>query len=142
MNKFVKVLVGIAALVMIYLTVMSILTPVRFDKEQKARETLIQKKLKSIASLQQAYEGLFGKYADASHLRWFLQEGKIYYINAEGEYTDEMRDKGLSERSSQTRPPAPRYCMGTGCGHLACRYRHHSRESLRCTRSCRQDNHR
>ena len=100
MNKFVKVLVGIAALVMLYLTVMSILTPVRFDKEQKARETLIQKKLKSIASLQQAYEGLFGKYADASHLRWFLQEGKIYYINAEGEYTDEMRDKGLSEREA------------------------------------------
>ncbi|GAD05416.1 hypothetical protein [Porphyromonas crevioricanis] len=100
MNKLIKVLVGIAALVMIYLTVMSILTPVQFDKKQKEREVLIQKQLKGIATLQQAYEGIFGKYADAAHLRWFFQEGRIYYINAEGEYTDDMRDKGLSEREA------------------------------------------
>lgn len=100
MNKLIKILVGIAALVMIYLCVMSVYTPVQFVKEKAQREKVIQKKLKAISTLEQAYENIYHKYADAQHLQWFLQEGKLYYIKAEGEYTDEMRDKKITEREA------------------------------------------
>lgn len=97
MKTVFKVLIGIAVIAMAYLCYMSIATPVKFDKIQKQREERIAKKLKDIASFEMAYKTVNGKFADAEELVAFLDNGNLYYVNAEGDYTDEMRDKGLTE---------------------------------------------
>lgn len=100
MKTVFKVLIGIAAIIMLYLCIRSIGAPLQFDKKQQQREELIAKKLKDIASYEVAYKTVKGTFADADQLIDFLENGKIYYVNAEGDYTDEMRDKGLTEQQA------------------------------------------
>ncbi len=97
MKTLIKILAIVAVAVLAYLTVMSIYTPVRFDKIQQERELAIQKKLKAVADYQAAFESMYGHYATADELVAFLSNGRLYYVNAQGEYTDEMRDKGMTE---------------------------------------------
>lgn len=97
MKTLIKILVAVAVVVLAYLTVMSIYTPVRFDKIQKNREVAIQKRLKDIANYEAAYESVYDHYASAEELVEFLSNGRLYYVNAEGEYTDDMREKGMTE---------------------------------------------
>lgn len=100
MKKVILALVVVAAAVMVFLTTMSIINPVRFDREQQKREVVLQKQLKAIATLEQAYYDVYGTYASPRHLQWFMQEGKIYTVMAEGEYTDAMREQKMSEREA------------------------------------------
>lgn len=100
MKTVIKVLIGIAVLVMAYLCFMSIYTPVRFGKEQKARENKIKERLKEIASYELAYKTVNGRFASAQELVSFLDTGQLYYVNAEGDYTDHMREDGLSEQEA------------------------------------------
>ncbi len=97
MKVVVKILVGLAVIVLAYLCVMSIFTPEQFNKEQSRREALIQKRLKDIATYELAYREVYGKFASAEELVQFLTDGKIFVIKAEGDYTDEMFEKGISE---------------------------------------------
>ena len=94
------VLIALAVIVMGYLCVMSIVTPENFKKEQAQREAVIEKRLKDIATYEIAYKENFGKFATADELVEFLTNGKIFYINAEGDYTDEMREKGITEKQA------------------------------------------
>ncbi|KXB34732.1 hypothetical protein HMPREF1869_01058 [Bacteroidales bacterium KA00251] len=100
MKTVFKVLIGIAVVALAYLCYTSIATPVKFDKIQKQREELIAKKLKEIASYEMAYKTVNGKFANADELTNFLENGKLFYIIAEGDYTDEMRDKGITEKQA------------------------------------------
>lgn len=100
MKVVIRILVGIAVLVLAYLCVMSILTPELFKKEQEKREVVIQKRLKDIASYELAYREVHGKFASADELVAFLESGQIFVINADGDYTDAMREKGLSEEDA------------------------------------------
>lgn len=97
MKVVVKILVGLAVIVLAYLCVMSIFTPEQFNKEQRRREALIQKRLKDIATYELAYREAYGQFASAEELVQFLTDGKIFVIKAEGDYTDAMFEKGLSE---------------------------------------------
>ncbi len=97
MDKLIKVLVLVVALVLAYLTVQSVLGPVNFDDTQKSRELVLQKQLKKIAAYQEAYEYVHHRYATAEELVDFLNNGRVYYVRAEGDYTDAMREKGLTE---------------------------------------------
>lgn len=97
MDKLIKVLVLVVALVLAYLTVQSVLGPVNFDKTQKNRELVLQRQLKKIATYQEAYEYVHHRYATEQELVDFLNNGRVYYVRAEGDYTDAMREKGLTE---------------------------------------------
>ena len=97
MKTLIRVLIGVAVVVMAYLCVMSIYTPVQFDREQKKREQVIEERLKELTQYQLAYKSVHGTFASGDQLVDFLQNGRIYYVNAEGDYTDAMREKGLSE---------------------------------------------
>lgn len=97
MKVVVKILIGLAVIVLAYLCVMSIFTPEQFNKEQRRREALIQKRLKEIATYELAYREAYGKFASSEELVQFLTDGKIFVIKAEGDYTDEMFEKGLTE---------------------------------------------
>lgn len=100
MKTLFKVLFGLAALLMAYLCVMSIYVPVSFTHKQEKREGLIQKRLKDIASYEQAYKAVHGKFANGDELINFLENGDLYYVVAEGDFTDEMREKGLTEQQA------------------------------------------
>ncbi|SUB89893.1 Uncharacterised protein [Porphyromonas macacae] len=100
MKNVLKILLAIAVIIMAYITFQSINVPVRFDKIQKQREAAIQKRLKNIAQYEAAFESVYNRYATGEELKAFLANGKMYYVNAEGEYTDQMRDKGITERQA------------------------------------------
>ncbi|MDO4706996.1 MAG: hypothetical protein Q4A61_01060 [Porphyromonadaceae bacterium] len=97
MDKVIKVLVLAAVVALGYLSYQSIATPVKFDKEQIKREEVLQKQLKKIANYQDAYEDIYHRFASAEELIAFLEGGKLYYVKAEGEYTEAMREQGLTE---------------------------------------------
>lgn len=94
------VLISLSVIALGYLCVMSIVTPERFKEIQAQREELIAKRLKTITSYELAYRQTHGRFANAEELLEFLKNGQIYYINAEGDYTDEMREKGMSEQDA------------------------------------------
>lgn len=100
MKRIILLLVAVAVVAMAYFTAMTIITPVQFDKEMASREQILQRQLKTIAKVEKAYEELYDRYASREELVDFLQNGKVYYVNAEGEYTDAMREQGLSEREA------------------------------------------
>lgn len=100
MDKVIKLLVLAVALVLAYLTVQSVLSPVQFDKTQLERELVLQRQLKKIAAYQEAYEYVHHKFATEEELVSFLNNGKVYYVTAEGDYTEAMREAGLSERAA------------------------------------------
>lgn len=100
MKKIIVFLVAAAVIGMAYFTAQVILTPMKFEKTMEARNSVLQKKLKLIADVEKAYEELNGRYATLDELKDFLQNGKVYHIKAEGDYTDEMREKGLTEQAA------------------------------------------
>ncbi|MDY3102084.1 MAG: hypothetical protein SOW39_03070 [Porphyromonas sp.] len=83
-----------------YLCVMSIVTPENFKKVQAQKEAVIEKRLKDIATYEIAYREANGKFATADELVEFLTNGKIFYVKAEGDYTDAMREQGLTEKQA------------------------------------------
>ncbi len=100
MKNLFKILLAVAVVVMAYITYQSVNKPVQFDKIQKQREKVLQKRIKEIAGYEQAFESVYNRYATAEELQAFLANGKLYYVKAEGEYTDQMREKGISERQA------------------------------------------
>ena len=46
---------------------------------------------------------MYDKYADKDELVNFLNNGRVFYIRAEGDYTSAMRDQGLSEEDAARR---------------------------------------
>lgn len=97
MDKVIKVLVLAVVVVLAYLTVQSVLAPVQFDNTQKERELVLQKQLKKIAAYQEAFDYVHHRFATGEELLEFLRNGKVYYVTAEGDYTDDMRERGLTE---------------------------------------------
>ncbi len=97
MNKVFTGLVVVVLLALGYVTVKSVYDPVVFDREQEAREAILQKQLKKIATYQDAFGERYGRYATAEELVAFLESGKLFYVKAEGEVTEAMREQGLTE---------------------------------------------
>ncbi len=67
------VLLLIAAVVVGYLAVMSILTPERFSKTRIAREAPIQVRLKEVAHVENAFHDVYNRYAHGMTPEEFLQ---------------------------------------------------------------------
>lgn len=100
MKKLVIFAVILAVCGMVYFTAQVIMKPLKFEKIMKSKSVVLQRQLKSIAEAEKAFNELYGRYATSDELKSFLNNGRVYHINAEGEYTDEMRDKGLSEQDA------------------------------------------
>ncbi len=103
MKKVILIIVAVAVLALAYVTVQSVLAPVSFDKKQQEIELVLQKQLKKIATCEDAYKSVYDKYADKDELVNFLNNGRVFYIRAEGDYTSAMRDQGLSEEDAARR---------------------------------------
>ena len=103
MKKVILIIVAVAVLALAYVTVQSVLAPVSFDKKQQEIELVLQKQLKKIATYEDAYKSVYDKYADKDELVNFLNNGRVFYIRAERDYTSAMRDQGLSEEDAARR---------------------------------------
>ena len=103
MKKVILIIVAVAVLALAYVTVQSVLAPVSFDKKQQEIELVLQKQLKKIATYEDAYKSVYDKYADKDELVNFLNNGRVFYIHAEGDYTSAMREQGLSEEDAARR---------------------------------------
>ena len=103
MKKVILIIVAVAVLALAYVTVQSVLAPVSFDKKQQEIELVLQKQLKKIATYEDAYKSVYDKHADKDELVNFLNNGRVFYIRAEGDYTSAMREQGLSEEDAARR---------------------------------------
>ena len=103
MKKVILIIVAVAVLALAYVTVQSVLAPVSFDKKQQEIELVLQTQLKKIATYEDAYKSVYDKYADKDELVNFLNNGRVFYIRAEGDYTSAMREQGLSEEDAARR---------------------------------------
>lgn len=103
MNTVVKIVLALLVAGLAYVTWESVARPVRFDEIQQAREEVLQKQLKRLTTFQEAYENRMGRFANEEELRDFLLNGSVYYIYAEGDYTEAMREQGLTEAAAAAR---------------------------------------
>lgn len=103
MNTVVKIVLALLVAGLAYVTWESVARPVRFDEIQQTREEVLQKQLKRLTTFQEAYENRMGRFANEEELRDFLLNGSVYYIYAEGDYTEAMREQGLTEAAAAAR---------------------------------------
>ncbi len=100
MKKVIGLLVLLAVIGLAYVTTKVILTPLEFEDVMTQKNEILQKQLKTIANAELEFEKRYRRYATIDELKAFLENGKVYHINAEGEYTDDMREKGISEQEA------------------------------------------
>ncbi|MDY6147910.1 MAG: hypothetical protein SPI35_02675 [Porphyromonas sp.] len=100
MKRIITVLVVIASIVLAYMCYRSVASSENFTKIKNKREAAIQARLKKVATAENAFESVYDRYATAEELESFLTNGKVFNVIAEGDYTDEMREKGISEREA------------------------------------------
>jgi hypothetical protein len=81
--------------------IQSILTPIDFDNQEKARKAIISQRLIEIRNAQIGYKNAHGIYAaNFGELQKFLNETKIPFLIKEGELTDEQLKSGMTEQEA------------------------------------------
>lgn len=98
MKIVIRVLLLIAIVVMGYLCVTSITTPINFDKEREVREKAIIQNLISIRNVETEYKKANGHYCpSADELVDYIENGKVAMVLKEGTLTDDQLKAGLTE---------------------------------------------
>jgi hypothetical protein len=101
MKVILKVLLGAAVLLLVYMCYQSIQTPIAFEKEQKVREKEIIARLIDIRRAQIEYKNINREHAGSfDDLIKFLNEGKIPFVVKEGVLTDEQLESGMTEQEA------------------------------------------
>ncbi|MBQ0007196.1 MAG: hypothetical protein KBT40_00530 [bacterium] len=101
MKTVFRILLCVAIVIMAYLCVTSITTPIKFDETRAAREKVIIQKLTDIRNVQIEYKKLKGHYCpSADQLVDFIENGKMPLVLKEGTLTDEQLKNGLTEESA------------------------------------------
>ncbi|MCQ2184896.1 MAG: hypothetical protein MJY62_05760 [Bacteroidales bacterium] len=95
MNKTLKILtyavLPIVIILLAYLNVRSVMTPLNFEKEKTAREEVGIQRLKDIRTLQTAYKSANGKYAETmDEVIKYYKEGKIDVVMQIGSQDDSL----------------------------------------------------
>ena len=96
-----RILLGVAIVVLGYLCVMSIVTPIKFEESQNEREKVIIKTLIDVRKAEIAYKDQKGKYTNnPDSLVDFIKNGQVAIILKEGTLTDEQLKNGLTEKKA------------------------------------------
>lgn len=99
MKTVFRVLLTIAIFVMGYLCVMSILTPINFNKTKDFREKAIIQRLMDIRQAEIEFNKQYGHYtADADSLVNFVKNGQVPIVLKVGTLTDDQMKNGLTEK--------------------------------------------
>ena len=98
MKKLINVVLGIAALAMLFICYRSIADQQDFEAEVKQREVDVKARLIEIRKAQEAYKEQHSEYCgNWDTLIAFIKEGKLPIVVKQGVLTEEQMEKGLTE---------------------------------------------
>lgn len=98
MKTIYKILLLVVIAGLAWVSVESIMNPIRFKKEKETREAAIVAKLIDIRKAQIAYKQQFNSHAGSfDELLSWLNTGKISTVRKEGELTDMQLENGMTE---------------------------------------------
>ena len=99
MKKAINVILGLCALVLLYLCYESIMQPIEFQKEMGVREAAVKARLLQIKNAEEQYRLQHeGEFCDTfSVLIDFIKTARLPHVHKVGELSDEQMEKGLTE---------------------------------------------
>ena len=98
MKTTIKILLALSIVLLTYMCIMSILTPIRFDAAKDSREKVVIKHLIDIRKLEMEYKDQKGRYTGSfDTLLNFVKHAKKKVVMKEGTLTDKQLDGGLTE---------------------------------------------
>ena len=99
MKKAINVILGLCALVLLYLCYESIMAPIHFNEEREIRENAVKARLLQIRNAEDLYRQQHeGEFCDSfSVLINFIKTARIPHVNKVGELSDEQLEKGLTD---------------------------------------------
>lgn len=101
MRTAIRILLGLAIVILGYLLVESIMEPIRFNKEKKKRELATIQNLKDIRTAQVAYKAKYGKYTSSfDTLITFVKLDSFPVVKAIGRISDSLWEKGVTEKEA------------------------------------------
>ena len=102
MKKAINVILGLCALVLLYLCYESIMQPIKFQEEMAIREAAVKARLIQIKNAEEQYrQQHYGEFCDTmSVLIDFIKTARIPHVHKVGELSDEQMEKGLTESSA------------------------------------------
>lgn len=102
MKTVFNVVLGLCALVLIYICYASIMGPINFEKGKKVREKAVIARLMDIRKAQQEYRNLNHQQYTASFdtLIDFVKNQKMPFIFKQGELNDKQLEDGLTEKKA------------------------------------------
>lgn len=99
MRTIIQILLGIAALVLVYFIYKGIQNPIEFEKAKNERYEATIERLKDIRKAQIAYREVYGRFTGSwDTLIDFVKYDSLRNVRKIGELTDSMIDAGLTER--------------------------------------------
>ena len=101
MKVTLKILLAAAVLLLVFVCYRSIMTPIEFNEEKDARESLIKARLIDIRKAQIEYKNVYKTHAGSfNDLVKFLKDDKLPFLIKEGVLTDEQLEKGMTEKEA------------------------------------------
>jgi len=101
MKTTIKVLLSISIVLLSYMLIMSVMTPIRFEETKNSREKVIIKRLMDIREAEVEFKDQKGRYtASFDTLVSFIKNSKKKMVLKEGALTDKQLEAGLTEASA------------------------------------------
>ena len=101
MKVTLKILLGVAVVLLAYMCYRSIMGPIEFKDEKDRRENLIKARLIDIRKAQIEYKNIHKVHAaNFDELSKFLKDEKLPFLIKEGVLTDEQLEKGMTEKEA------------------------------------------
>ncbi|MFO7574686.1 MAG: hypothetical protein R6W67_05975 [Bacteroidales bacterium] len=101
MKAVINILLTVVIVVLVYLLYESIMDPIRFNNEKDRREEAIKERLIDIREAQILFRQKYGHYTGSfDTLINFIKNDSIPVVYREGQITDEMVSKGMTEKEA------------------------------------------
>jgi len=101
MRIAIKILLGVAIIILGYLLIESIMDPIRFNKEKKKREDAAIQNLKDIRTAQIAYKTKYAAYTGSfDTLINFVKYDSFPVVMKIGRISDSLWEKGVTEKEA------------------------------------------
>lgn len=101
MKQIIYVFLIVAIVALTYMSVRSILAPIKFEQKRAEREAVVIRKLVDIRKAQVEFKKQNHHYtASFDTLIQFVKEGKMPVVLKEGTLTDEQLESGLTEKEA------------------------------------------
>lgn len=101
MKAVINIVLSIVIVILVYLLYESIMDPIRFNTEKDKREEAIKERLIDIRSAQVLYRQKYGRYTGSfDTLINFIKYDSIPVVFRQGQLTDDMVSKGMTEREA------------------------------------------